>query len=358
MRDTPKPESFGSMPDGTAVDVFTLTNSRGLRMRVMTYGAVVLSLDVPDRTGTLADVVLGHGSLEAHLRDASFHGTVAGRYANRIALGKFTLDGNEHTVATNNEPAGIPCALHGGVKGFDKVVWKAEGLSCAEAQGARFHHTSPDGDEGYPGNLEVSITYWLTDSDEWQIEYEAHTDKATPVNLTQHAYFNLKGEGCGDILDHELTLHAARFTPVNVGLIPTGELRAVAGTPLDFTAPSVIGERIEADDEQLRFARGYDHNFVLNHADDDLTLAARVHEPVSGRVMEVLTTEPGVQFYTGNFLTGEHCGKSGQPYPFRHGFCLETQHFPDSPNQPSFPNTILRPGETLRSKTIYRFLTA
>jgi aldose 1-epimerase len=353
----PQPEFFGTMPDGTAVSVFTLTNSRGLRMRVMNYGAVVLSLEVPDQAGTLADVVLGFHTLEEYLKSSSFHGTVAGRFANRIAQGRFTLDGREFQLATNNVPGGIPCALHGGVKGFDKAVWAAEGVAREDAQGVRFRHLSADGDEGYPGNLEAHITYWLTESNEWQIDYEAVTDMPTPVNLAQHAYFNLKGEGEGDILDHELRLNAARFTPVTAGLIPTGELRAVSGTPLDFTTPRVIGERIESADEQLQFARGYDHNFVLDHDEGTLSMAACVVEPKSGRVMEVLTTEPGVQFYAGNFLTGSDTGKSGRPYHFRNGFCLETQHFPDSPNQPHFPNAILRPGETLRSTTIYRFGT-
>lgn len=353
----PIAEPFGITADGTPVERFTLINRNGLKMRAMTYGASVLSLETPDRQGVMADIVLGFSTLEEYLSSSSFQGAVAGRYANRIAHGRFTLEGQEYKLAANNEPAGIPCALHGGLRGFDKVVWKAEGLSRDDAQGVRFSHLSPDGDEGYPGNLEVSITYWLTDGDEWRIEYEARTDKATPVNVTQHAYFNLKGEGCGDILDHELTLHASRFTPVSAGLIPTGELRAVAGTPLDFTVPAVIGARIEADDEQLHFGRGYDHNFVLDHADGDLTLAARVFEPKSGRVLDVLTTEPGIQFYTGNFLTGEHSSKSDQPYHFRNGLCLETQHFPDSPNQPSFPSSILRPGETLKSTTMYRFHT-
>lgn len=357
VMNVPQPEPFGTLHDGTAVYVFTLTNRHGLRLRAMTYGATVLSLVVPDRESVLADVVLGHNTLEEYVRDPSFHGTVAGRFANRIAHGKFTLDGHEYLLAANNEPAGIPCALHGGLKGFDKVVWKSQGLARKGAEGVCFTHRSPDGDEGYPGNLEVSITYWLTDDNEWQIEYEMQADQATPVNVTQHSYFNLKGEGQGDILNHEMMLNATRYTPVSAGLIPTGELRAVAGTALDFRVPKMIGERIEADEEQLRFARGYDHNWVLDHADGDLTLAAEVYEPKSGRVLEVLTTEPGVQFYTGNFLTGEHCGKSCQPYHFRSGFCLETQHFPDSPNQPSFPNTILRPGELRRSKTIYRFST-
>jgi aldose 1-epimerase len=353
----PQSEIFGVLPDGTLVDVFTLTNCHGLRMRVMTYGAVILSLEVPDRSGKLADVVLGFKTLGEYLSSSGFHGTVAGRFANRIAQGRFTLDGQNFQLATNNEPAGIPCALHGGLKGFDKAVWKAEGVTRDDAQGVRFRHLSPDGDEGYPGNLEVHLTYWLTDQNEWQIDYEAVTDMPTPVNLTQHAFFNLKGEGEGTILDHELKLNATRFTPVTAGLIPTGELQSVIGSPLDFTTSTVIGDRIEADDEQLKFARGYDHNYVLDHADGPLTLAARVLEPKSGRVMEVLTTEPGVQLYTGNFLTGADTGKSDRPYHFRNGFCLETQHFPDSPNQPTFPSCILRPGETLRSTTLYRFTT-
>ncbi len=354
----PQSEIFGALPDGTLVDVFTLTNRHGLKMRVMTYGAVILSLEVPDRSGKLADVVLGFKTLEEYLSSSGFHGTVAGRFANRIAQGRFTLDGQNFQLAINNEPAGIPCALHGGLKGFDKAVWKAEGVARNDAQGVRFRHLSADGDEGYPGNLEVHLTYWLTDQNEWQIDYEAVTDMPTPVNLTQHAFFNLKGEGEGTILDHELKLNATRFTPVTAGLIPTGELRSVIGSPLDFTTSTVIGDRIESDDEQLKFARGYDHNYVLDHADGPLTLAARVLEPKSGRVMEVLTTEPGVQLYTGNFLTGADTGKSDRPYHFRNGFCLETQHFPDSPNQPTFPSCILRPGETLRSTTLYRFTAA
>lgn len=354
----PQSEIFGALPDGTLVDVFTLTNRHGLRMRVMTYGAVILSLEVPDRSGKLADVVLGFKTLGEYLSSSGFHGTVAGRFANRIAQGRFTLDGQDFQLAANNEPAGIPCALHGGLKGFDKAVWKAEGVARDDAQGVRFRHLSPDGDEGYPGNLEVHLTYWLTDQNEWQIDYEAVTDMPTPVNLTQHAFFNLKGEGEGTILDHELKLNATRFTPVTAGLIPTGELLSVIGSPLDFTTSTVIGDRIESDNEQLKFARGYDHNYVLDHADGPLTLAARVLEPKSGRVMEVLTTEPGVQLYTGNFLTGADTGKSDRPYHFRNGFCLETQHFPDSPNQPTFPSCILRPGETLRSTTLYRFTTA
>lgn len=353
----PEPEFFGLMPDGTVVDSFTLTNRHGSRMRVMTYGAAVLSLEVPDRSGNLADVLLGFRTLDEYLSSAGFHGTVAGRVANRIAHGRFCLDGESYDLAANNEPAGIPCALHGGLKGFDKAVWQAEGVSREDAQGVRFRHLSPDGDEGYPGNLQVHVTYWLTENHEWQIDYEAVTDMPTPVNLTQHAYFNLKGEGDGDVLDHHLTLNAASFTPVNEGLIPTGEMRPVAGTSLDFSTAMPIGDRIEADDEQLKFANGYDHNFVINPSNEALTLAARVAEPKSGRVMEVLTTEPGVQFYTGNFLTGSDIGKSGRPYHFRNGFCLETQHFPDSPNQPTFPSCILRPGETLRSTTIYRFTT-
>jgi aldose 1-epimerase len=351
----PIAELFGKTPDGESVEVFTLTNAKGLRMRVMTYGASVLSLEVPDRQGVLADVVLGHRDVAGYIADPCFHGAVAGRYANRIADAQFDLDGVRHRLVANNNPAGIPCALHGGIKGYDKVVWNALGCERADAQGVCFSHLSTDGDEGYPGNLEIHITYWLTNDNEWQIDYAASTDKATPVNLTQHAYFNLKGEGQGDILDHEMMIAASRFTPVTSGLIPTGELRRVSGTALDFTKPALIGARIEADEEQLRFGRGYDHNFVLDHAEGEFALAARVVEPSTGRIMEVLTTEPGMQFYTGNFLTGEHSGKSGVPYHFRHGFCLETQHFPDSPNQPAFPNAILRPGETLKSRTVYRF---
>lgn len=351
----PMSESFGQTADGTPVKVFTLTNSHGIKLRVMNYGAIVLSLEVPDRNGKPGDVVLGYRTLDEYIKDTPYFGAVVGRYGNRIANGKFTLDGKTYTLATNNSPGGIPCSLHGGLKGFDKVVWDAEGVEKPGAQGVKFHYRSKDGEEGYPGNLDMTVTYWLTDNNEWQIDYGATTDKATPVNVTQHSYFNLRGEGNGDILGHEVTLNASKFTPVTAGLIPTGELRPVSGLPFDFTNPHPIGERVDSKDEQIRFGNGYDHNWVLDNQGGALALAATVYEPTTGRVMEVLTTEPGIQFYSGNFLDGSLTGKSGKPYPFRSGLALETQHYPNSPNQPSFPGTILEPGQELKSTTVYRF---
>ena len=351
----PKPSPFGKTADGTLVEVFTLENRRGIKLRAMTYGAIVLSLETPDRNGKSADIVLGYNSLAEYLKDTPYFGAVVGRYGNRIAHGKFSLEGKTYTLAANNEPGGLKCSLHGGLKGFDKVVWRGEGLVKAGAQGVRFSYVSKDGEEGYPGTLKLSATYWLTDTDEWRIDYVATTDKATPVNVTQHSYFNLRGEGSGDILGHELTIKAARFTPVTAGLIPTGELRPVKGTPLDFTAAHAIGERVNATDEQMKFGGGYDHNWVLDNQKGGLALAAIVYEPTTGRRLEVLTTEPGLQFYCGNFLDGKLVGKSGKPYLLRNGFCLETQHYPDSPNQPALPSTILKPGQTLKSTTVYRF---
>ena len=353
--DVPKAEPFGKMPDGTEIQAFTLTNKNGIKLRAITYGAIVLSLETPDRNGKLADIVLGYNTLEEYIKDTPYFGAVVGRYGNRIAGGKFSLDGTTYTLATNNEPGGMKCSLHGGLKGFDKVVWHGEGLVKNGVQSVKFSYTSKDGEEGFPGTVELSVIYQLTDDNQWRIDYEAKTDKASPLNVTQHSYFNLKGEGNGDILEHELVFKASRFTPVNAGLIPTGELRAVTNTPFDFTTAHRIGERVKADDEQIRFGGGYDHNWVLDSQDGSLALAAIVTEPSSGRTMEVLTTEPGLQFYCGNFLDGKLMGKSGKAYQFRNGFCLETQHYPDSPNQPSFPSTILRPGKTWTSTTVYRF---
>ncbi|MEQ2007636.1 MAG: aldose epimerase family protein [Limisphaerales bacterium] len=353
----PKGEPFGKTADGTPVEVFTLANAKGIKLRAMTYGAIVLSLETPDRTGKSADIVLGYRTLAEYIKSTPYFGAIVGRYGNRIAQGKFTLDGKEHSLAANNTPGGMPCALHGGLKGFDKVVWQGEGVTQAGAQGVRFRYVSKDGEEGYPGTLTLTVTYWLSDNNEWRVDYLATTDKATPVNVTQHSYFNLKGEGNGDILGHELTFKASKFTPVNAGLIPTGELRAVKGTPFDFATAHAIGERVNSTDEQMKFGGGYDHNWVLDNQTGSLALAAAVHEPTTGRTMEVLTTEPGLQFYCGNFLDGKLTGKSGRAYQFRNGFCLETQHYPDSPNQPSFPSTTLRPGQTLKSTTVFRFGT-
>ncbi|NLS97353.1 MAG: galactose mutarotase [Planctomycetaceae bacterium] len=344
-------EPFGHTADGKAVDLYTLTNANGMEVAVTTYGGIVVKLTAPDRQDNYADVVLGFDKLEGYLAGHPYFGAIVGRYGNRIAKGKFTLDGKQYTLATNNGEN----ALHGGLVGFDKKVWRARGALTREGMTLTLNCVSADGEEGYPGKLEVKVVYTLTNDDELKIDYTATTDKATPINLTNHSYFNLAGQGTGDILGHELTIDADRFTPVDAGLIPTGELRPVEGTPFDFRKGTAIGARIEADDEQLKFGGGYDHNFVLNKKGNDLTLAASVYEPKTGRVMEVYTTEPGVQFYCGNFLDGSNVGKGGKVYNFRNGMCLETQHFPNSPNQPDFPSTILRPGEEYRTTTVYKF---
>ncbi|MFQ5807555.1 MAG: aldose epimerase family protein [Phycisphaerae bacterium] len=346
---------WGKTEDGQTAHLYTLTNKNGMTVRVTNYGCVIVSLTAPDRAGKYADVVLGFDRLDDYIKDSPHFGCVVGRYGNRIARGKFSLDGKTYALATNNEPGGIPCHLHGGNVGYDRVIWDAEAIIRAGAVGLKFHYLSRDGEEGYPGDLDVTMYYWLADTNELRIEYSATTDKATPVNLTHHSYFNLAGAGNGDILGHELMLAADRFTPVDAGLIPTGELRPVAGTPFDFTKPTAIGARVNKDDPQLKYGGGYDHNFVLSRWDGKLRLAATIYEPETGRFMEVLTTEPGVQFYCGNFLDGHHIGKGGKPYKHRFGFCLETQHFPDSPNKPQFPSCILRPDEEYRHVTVYRF---
>jgi aldose 1-epimerase len=338
--------------DGEEVTLFTLTNSSGMTVEIMNYGGIIQSIWVPDRNGEMANVTLGFDNLEQYLAGHPYFGNITGRYANRIALGTFELEGETYELAINNDPN----SLHGGEKGFDKYVWEAEVLE--DAIGVRLHRVSPDGEEGYPGNLDVTVTYTLTEDNEIQIDYHATTDAATVVNLTNHAYFNLAGEGNGSILDHELQLMASTYTPVDETLIPTGEIAPVADTPMDFTEPHAIGERIRNDFEQLVIGRGYDHNYVLDREDDDsLVLAARVVEPASGRVLEVLTTEPGIQFYAGNFLDGTVIGASGRMYRQGDGFALETQHFPDSPNQPEFPTTVLNPGEEFNSTTVYAFST-
>ena len=346
-----KKESFGRTKDGKSVELYTITNSHGMEVRAITYGGIIVSLRVPDKNGKLDDVVLGFDKLDGYLDKSPYFGAIVGRYGNRIANGKFTLDEKDYSLAKNNGPN----ALHGGLKGFDKAIWEAEPLQSKQRSGVAFTYTSKDGEEGYPGNLKTKVTYTLTEQNELVFDYQATTDKATPVNLTQHGYFNLAGEGTGDVLKHELMLNADRFTPVDKTLIPTGELRAVKGTPLDFTKPTVVGARIDDNYEQIAFGGGYDHNFVINRKADGLQLAARVYEPTSGRVMEVYTTEPGVQFYSGNFLDGTITGKQGHIYKRRYALCLETQHFPDSPNHPEFPSTILRPGQTLHSRTMYKF---
>lgn len=346
-----KKEAFGTTPQGSPVELYTFTNAHGLEVRAITFGGIIVSLKVPDKSGHLDDVTLGYDSLAGYIENPTYFGAIIGRYGNRIAGAKFPLDGKTYSLAANNGPN----SLHGGIRGFHKVIWKAEPFQNAHGTGLVFTYTSKDGEEGFPGNLNVKVTYTLTDKDELIFDYEATTDKATPVNLTQHTYFNLAGEGHGDILGHHVKLNAEKFTPVDKTLIPTGELRPVKGTPFDFTQATAIGARINDKDEQIVLGKGYDHNFVLHRNGSGLELTARVHEPGSGRVMEVYTTEPGVQFYSGNFLDGTLTGKKGHVYKQRYGFCLETQHFPDSPNQPSFPSAILRPGQTYRSQTVYKF---
>ena len=342
-------ERFGTTPDGAAVDVYTLKNASGIEVRAISYGGIITSLKVPDRAGTMADVVMGFDNLEGYLAGHPYFGAIIGRYGNRIGKGQFTLDGKTYTLAKNNGPN----HLHGGMKGFDKVVWKT---AAVEGQNAiTFTRTSPDGEEGYPGNLQVTVTYTLTDANELIVDYSARTDKPTPVNLTQHSYFNLAGEGSGDILGHELMINADRYTPVDDTLIPTGELASVEGTPFDFRKPTAIGARINADHPQLIAGKGYDHNWVLNRSGSGQQLAARVLEPKTGRTLEITTDEPGIQFYAGNFLDGTVKGKSGRVYAHRTGFCLETQHYPDSPNKPDFPTTILKPGQEYKTRTVFKF---
>lgn len=342
-------EPFGRMPDGQAVTLYTLRNSSGVEARICNYGGIVVSLKVPDRDKRLGDVVLGYDTLDEYVRNSPYFGCLVGRYGNRIAKGRFTLKGVTYTLATNNGPN----ALHGGLKGFDKVLWAAKTRTTPLGPALELSYRSKDGEEGYPGNLNVTAVYTLTEDNALRLDYTATTDKDTVVNLTQHSYFNLRGQG--DVLGHEVYLNADRFTPVDSTLIPTGELRPVAGTPFDFRTPTTIGARINQNEEQLRFGNGYDHNWVINKAPGQLALQARVYEPNTGRVLEVFSTEPGLQFYTGNFLDGTITGKGGWVYQFRHGFCMEPQHFPDSPNKPKFPSVVLRPSEVYRNTIVYRF---
>ena len=360
-------EPWGVTPDGDSVSLYTLRNASGMIVRVSDWGGIVTRVLVPDRDGNLVDVVLGHDSLSEYVAGTPYFGAIVGRYANRIAGGRFELDGTRYELATNNGEN----HLHGGVRGFDKVLWETFTVQSGPIPGGPFDvpgagraslvlsYASEDGDQGYPGRLEAEVTITLTNGNELKFDYEATTDAPTVVNLTHHGYWNLAGHDSGLILDHELELRASRYTPVDTGLIPTGDLSHVDGTPFDFRTPTRIGERIEADDEQLRSAGGYDHNFVLDDwtGDGALRLVARLRDPTSGRVMEVHTTEPGLQFYSGNFLDGSDVGKAGTTYGHRNGLCLETQHFPDSPNRPEFPSTVLRPGETYESTTVYRFRT-
>jgi aldose 1-epimerase len=345
---------FGKLANCTSVDLYVLTNKNGVQAAITNYGARLVSLKAPDRNGKFADILLGYDDAAGYENGKAFVGATVGRYANRIAKGKFSLNGKTYTLALNNGPN----SLHGGAKGFDQKVWTAKEVSLSGVPGVEFTYLSPDGEEDYPGNLYVKATYTLDDSNNLQITYEATTDKTTVVNLANHAYFNLAGEGSGDILKQVLTLHADRFTPVDATLIPTGELRSVKGTPFDFTRPTAIGARINGDDPQLKMGGGYDHNFVLNGGQTESPkLAAEAYDPQSGRVLQVLTTQPGVQFYSGNSLSDSIHGKSGHPYPPRAGFCLETQHYPDSPNQPKFPSATLKPGETYHQVTILRVST-
>lgn len=349
--------SFGKLSDGREVRVFTLANKSGFTAEITDLGGIIVAIHAPDRAGKMADVILGVSSAGDFEAKAAGFNAITGRYANRIAGGRFTLDGKEYSLAINSSSGGVPIHIHGGKRGFNRALWRAETITRDGLPALRLRHRSPDGDEGYPGTLDVEVTYSVTADNALRIDYAATTDAPTHVNLTNHAYFNLKGEGDGDILDHVLTVRAARYTPVLPSLIPTGELAPVAGTPFDFTRPRRIGERINADHPQIALGRGYDHNFVLDSQNGFLALAATVHEPASGRVLEVLTTEPGVQLYTSNHLAGKLTGKSGRAYPRFGGFCLETQHYPNSPNQPSFPSTVVRPGKPYASTTVFRFST-
>jgi len=347
-------QAWGFLPTGETISLYTLRNEKGLETTISNYGGRVVTLKVPDRAGKFEDIVLGYDSLAPYTQPNPFFGTLVGRYANRIADGQFTLNGKKYTLAKNNGPN----SLHGGIKGFDKMAWTAEVVGAKGGQALQLRYVSKDGEEGYPGTLTTTVKYALGNDNTLSIEYEATTDADTVLNLTNHSYFNLAGHGNGRILEHQLMIDADKFTPVNANLIPTGELRSVEGTPFDFRKPTAIGARIDAQDEQMQFGKGYDHNFVLNRAGDGPTLAARVTDPQSGRVMEVLTTQPGVQLYTSNHIEGEIKGKRGAIYHFRSAYCFETQHFPDTPNQPAFPTAVLKPGQTYRQTTIFRFTTA
>lgn len=348
-KDNVRRQPFGLTKDGTAVDLYTLRNRQGAEARISNYGGLLISLTMPDRNGQFGDVVLGYDSLADYIKDTPYFGALIGRYGNRIAKGRFTLNGKGYTLATNNGPN----ALHGGLKGFDKVVWKPTVIATAQGPGLKLEYVSKDGEEGYPGTLTVTATYTLTEDNALELEFNATTDQDSVVNLTHHSYFNLAGQG--DILNHQVMIPAAKFTPVDATLIPTGQLRPVEGTPFDFRQLTAIGARIQQDDEQLKFGGGYDHNWVVDKPLGQLGLMARVFEPTSGRVMEVLSDEPGLQFYSGNFLNGSNKGKRGWVYQLRNGFCMEPQHYPDSPNQPAFPSVVLKPGQVFHNTIIYRF---
>ena len=339
-------EPFGKTPEGEQVELYTLANKNGLRVKIMTYGATITSVETPGRDGRTENIILALDSLDNYIKGHPYLGSTVGRFANRIAKGKFSIEGKEYTLATNNDAN----HLHGGEKGFDKAVWKAEEIKGDNFVGLKFTHISPDGDEGYPGKLTAVVTYSLTNDNELRMEYEAETDKPTVLNLTNHTYWNLAGGGNGDVLEHSLTLNADRYLPVDKGLIPTGEMKPVEGTPMDFTKPMAIGSRIG------QVGSGYDHCYVLNKSEGSAepTLVAKITEPTSGRVMEIFTTQPGVQLYTGNFLDGKLSG-GGKAFKKHYAFCLETQHYPDSPNRPEFPTTLLRPGEKYHHTTIHKF---
>jgi len=351
---TAEPVPFGSLADGREVHAYTLANSRGMTVRVIEYGATIVSLRVPDRNGAIDDVVLGFDSLPDYTGARRFIGAVVGRYGNRIKAGQFILDGRSYQLATNNGPN----HLHGGLQGFDRVLWQASPFQRGDSAGVELSYTSPAGDDGYPGTLEASVSYTLTPDNRLLLDYRATTDAPTVVNLTQHTYFNLAGAGRRDVLDHVLTINASAYTPTDNTAIPTGEIASVAGTPFDFRTSTPIGARIQADDQQVRPFRGYDHNYVLDRGSErSLSHAVNVLEPESGRTMDVYTDQPGVQFYSGNGLNNRVVGRGNQPYQRYGGFCLETQHFPDSPNQPSFPSTVLRPGEQYHTRTLWAFGT-
>jgi len=342
-----------SISNFSEIKLYTLTNKSGATVKVTNFGAIITSIVVPDRDGKMGDIALGYNRAEDYINavDKPYFGAIVGRYGNRIAKGQFTLDGETYTLAVNNKPN----HLHGGIIGLDKVVWGVKPVVGTGWTGVELDYLAKDKEEGYPGNLQIKVTYKWTDTNELSVDYLATTDRATPVNLTQHTYFNLKGEGEGDVLDHELTLNAKRYTPVDAISIPTGEIVDVAGTPFDFTTAKPIGRDIAQENEQLKFGAGYDHNWVLGNDEGKLVLAAIVHEPTTGRMLEVHTTEPGIQFYCGNFLDGRLKGKGGKEYIHRGGFCLETQHYPDSPNQEKFPSSILKPGGEYKTTTVFKF---
>ncbi len=348
-------KKFGELNDGRTAELYTLENENGMKVEITNYGGIIVRLFVPDRDNNLDDIVLGYDNLEQYFNDPNYFGALIGRYGNRIADGKFDLDGNTYQLEINEKPAGHPCCLHGGKEGFNSKLWTAEEAILNGEKALKLSHLSEDGEGGFPGNLKAVVYYTLTADNKLNVEYRAETDQPTVINLTQHSYFNLKGHGNGNIEDHLLYINADNFTPVNEGMIPTGEIREVTDTPFDFNAIGELGKEIDADVEQLNFTGGYDHNWVLNNKDKNLEMAARVIDTHSGRQMEVWTTEPGVQFYSGNGIDANGPGKENKEYKKRAGLCLETQHYPDSPNHDNFPSTVLRPGEKYRTVTEFRF---